>query len=165
MKWLGLKDDDYEALQSMPEDIKNKELDKMMRHILNGKQNKKTLLIDAHYLRINEGKISDATGNWVRFFNGLFVLNCEPKEVLRRIDSDTLNAKKIRKIFPSNIIDSNEKLKLLSYYLNKTIYTAKKLSNKFNIPYFIIQNKRDKMKEAVKELVVFTKTIEKHINL
>ena len=60
--------------------------------------------------------------------------------------------KKIRKIFPSNIIDSNEKLKLLSYYLNKTIYTAKKLSNKFNIPYFIIQNKRDKMKEAVKEL-------------
>ena len=28
------------------------------------------------------------------FFNGLFVLNCEPKEVLRRIDSDTLNAKK-----------------------------------------------------------------------
>ena len=41
MKWLGLKDDDYEALQSMPEDIKNKELDKMMRHILNGKQNKK----------------------------------------------------------------------------------------------------------------------------
>ena len=159
MKWLGLKECDYNTLQSMPEDIKNKEIDKMMRHILSDKQNKKTLLIDAHYLRIHEGKISDATGNWVRFFNGLFVLNAEPEEVLRRINFDILNAKKIRKIFPENIIDSNKKLKLLSHYLNKTTDKAKELSTKFNIPYFIIKNKRDRMKETLEEFIVSIKTI------
>ena len=31
------------------------------------------------------------------------------------------NTKRIRKIFPENTINSNEKLKLLSFYLNKTI--------------------------------------------
>lgn len=165
IKWLGLKDGDYDTLQSMPEDIKNKELDKMMKHILNNKQNKKTLLIDAHYLRIHRGKISDATGDWVRFFNGLFVLNCAPKEVLRRMSFDILNEKKIRKTFPVNTSNNNEKLKLLSYYLDITIDKAKELSDKFNIPYFIIQNKRDKIKETVKEFVAFTKTVDKQINL
>ena len=160
MKWLGLKKGDYGALQSLPDDIKNKELDKMMRYILKNKQNKKILLIDAHYLRIHEGKISVATGEWMRFFNGLFVLNDEPKEVLRRINFDTINTKRIRKIFPGNIINNNEKLKLLSCYLNKTMDKVKELSTIFNIPYFIIQNKHDKIEKTLEEFVVSIKIAE-----
>ncbi|MCK6462525.1 MAG: AAA family ATPase [Candidatus Pacebacteria bacterium] len=160
MRWLGLKEGDYHSLQSMDDNIKNKELNKMMRFILAAKQKNKTLLVDAHYLRIKEGKISDATDDWAGLFDGLFVLEDEPEKILARIKSDSMNLKRNRKIFPvPENSDDDKKIKLLRKYHNRTVEKVKKLSNKFNIPYFIIKNKDGKVEEVAREFVGCVKLI------
>jgi hypothetical protein len=152
MKWLGLKNKDYEALQLLSYDFKNKELNKMMQHLIHHYSSEgKSLLISGHYLRIIEGKISDAVGNWISLFNGLFLIDTKPEIILRRLESDFQSTGRYRNIFPPNIL-KEEKLNLLYNYREKTLEEVNRLSMKFNIPFFVIKNNL-LLKEASNQLI------------
>lgn len=64
IKWLGLEPGDYEKLRAIPDHIKNREFDRMIRSIIQGRPNKqKTFIIDAHFLNLRNGVIYDVTGD------------------------------------------------------------------------------------------------------
>lgn len=152
MGWLGLKNKDYNRLQSLPDNFKNKELNEMMKYLIyNYQSGNKSLLISAHYLRIIEGEISNAIGNWISLFNGLFLIDTEPKIILKRLENDFQNTKRYRNIFPPNIL-KEKKLDLLYDYQIKTLEKVNKLSKRFNIPFFIIKNNLS-LEEASNQLI------------
>lgn len=159
MKWLGLKTKDYNKLQSLPHDFKNKELNKMMQYLINNYSlEDKSILISAHYLRIIKGEISDAVGDWISLFDGLFFIDAEPKIILERLENNFLLTGRYRNIFPQNI-SKRRKLDLLYTYQAKTLEKVKKLSKKFNIPFFVIKNNLS-LKEASDQLVNYLNNFE-----
>ena len=150
MQWLGLKVDNYELLQSLPYDFKNKELDKMIRYLISDQNFKnKSVVINAHYLRIINGEITNVIGDWVSLFNGLFIITSDPEIILERLNYDETSIGRNRNIFQSGI-SKEEKIKFLRQCQTMTIKFVQELSMKFNIPYFIIKN--NSLKEALKEI-------------
>lgn len=157
IRWLGLQKGDYNALRSLPNKFKNKELDKMMRKLVCGYSGtarcyRKPLLIDAHYLRIYQGHITLATSTWVSLFYTLFLITADAETVFKRINRDFLKTNKDRKLFPEEA-NNQEKISLLEIYHNKTTEAVKKLSYCFRIPYFIVQNEEGMLEQAAKELI------------
>lgn len=163
MQWLRLKGDDYEALQLLSHDFKNKELDKMMRHLIyNPLFGNKSLLINAHYLRIIDGEVSDVVSDvvsdWISLFDGLFLIITKPEIILERLENDFLVSGRNRNIFPLNI-SNNNKLHLLYEYQTVTLEKVKELSRKFNIPFFVIRN--HSLEEASNKLIDYLNNLEK----
>jgi len=160
MKWLGLKTSDYNTLQSLPNRFKNKELKKMMQFLIyNSLNSSKSVLINAHFLRIHNGEITNAVGNWISLFDGLFFINADPKKILERINYDFLTTGRDRKLFYSGM-DEKAKLNFLKYCIKKNLQKIQELSNKFKIPYFIINNKDGMINETVKNLKMCIHKIE-----
>ncbi len=119
MKWLGLKSGDYDTLRSLPDDFKNRQLDKMIRFLIYSPPHpSKSLLLDAYYIRINEGRITNAVDDWISLFDGMFLITAAPKEILQRIDIDSLTNRRDRNLFPPGV-SKEQKLELLKFYLQK----------------------------------------------
>jgi len=162
MQWLGLEKGDYRSLRSLPHGVKNEELNKMMRSLTCCFSTSiRPRLISAHYLGIDEGKITCATGNWISLFDALFFINAKPEEILERINRDFLETQRNRPIFPVGPLSKKTKLMLLSRYLKKSLEEVKKLSVRSKVPYFVIQNKTGTLQQTVDDLINRIKLIEK----
>lgn len=143
MKWLGIKNGDYKKLESLSTSFKNREINKMIRSLFKNPPSKaKWIFLDAHYLRIHNGKITKAVGDWISLFDGLFVFVARPEEILRRIDTDIVRKNRSKSMFSENLteVDKSDRIKELKKFLMETVEEVKHLSNKFKIPYFIIDN-------------------------
>lgn len=160
MKWLGLKVGDYDSLRSLPDEFKNKELDKMMRFLVQNPPNQsKSLLIGAHFIKIYNGKVTNAVGDWITLFDGLFLIKTNPKEILQRINYDFLTNRRNRKLFPPRTSEK-KKIRLLEYYIRKSQKLMEELSRRFKIPYFIIENKNNMIYKTVNTLLECIQKIE-----
>ncbi len=138
MEWLGIKPGDYDSLRTLSDDYKRKEFDSMMSDLLS-KSNKKgnILLIDAHYFHYKRGEMLDTTGEWIREINALFVITADTESVFERISSDS----KERDLFPI-AATPHFKRKMLENYLLRTILKAQELSERYGVPYFILENRK-----------------------
>jgi len=141
MRWLGLKNGDYNTLRSLDDVFVLKELDKMMNFLIKNPSFDANLIIfNAHYLNIRYGKAIKWIGDWMRLMDGLFLIKSNPQIILQRLNNDLKKTKRDRNLFSQNA-NYVKKIKFLSFCNNKSEIIIKKLSKNFNIPYFIINNK------------------------
>ena len=85
MKWLGIKRRNYGQLQSLPDRKTLLELGRMMRYLLKEKKysnNKKIVLIDAHFTNIRNGKTEEWISDWLSLVNGLVLIKAKPAEMV-----------------------------------------------------------------------------------
>ena len=152
MQWLGIKPGDYASLRSLPDNYKNKEMDKMVHWLIAQKSiTNKHLLFDAHYLNIKEDTIMvTATGNWIALMDALVVVTANNDEILHRIEIDQLSHKRIRPIF-KNCQNMTQKLKLIDSYQAKTLHTAKILAKKYCLPLVEIKNNDKQINMAINQ--------------
>lgn len=145
MTWLGIEQGDYESLRALPDNYKRQEFDKMMEELLsNPTTDEKTLLIDAHYFHYKRGEMLDTTGGWISMIDALFVVTGDTDVVFNRILQD----EKKRDLFPTGS-DIDSQRSLLTKYLDGTIALAKKLSDRHNVPLFILDNKQGDMNSTI----------------
>jgi len=138
MEWLGIKNYNYRELELLPNNFKNKETDKMIRFLLRRiSSENEWFLLDAHYLRISNGKVTNAVGSWLSLFDALFLVVARPEIILRRINNDSKNRN--RNIFNKGSSEAS-KLIQIQKFSDETLDKMKYLSKKFKIPYFIINN-------------------------
>ncbi len=164
MEWLGLPPGDYKALQELPDDYKNLEVCKMMMQIFKSKPRPgKTLLIDAHYFNYKQGALIDATGEWVSFLDALFVVLAPPETILQRLELDQTTKDRARDILPPNA-DYNKKIEMLYGFIQATINKAQELSQKYKIPYFLINNGSEGFGHAVEEFLGYHAVIDSNIS-
>lgn len=155
MQWLGIEPGDYVALRSLPDDFKDKEMDKMMKWLLTqNPERSKHLLFDAHFLNIKQDSIINATGDWIGMMDALLVVTANNDEILTRIKSDEMSNGRTRPIFRPNA-DVGQKLELLKSYQEKTLEAAKSLSLKYCLPLIEIRNQNGKIEEAVNNFINF----------
>ena len=151
IKWLGLKRGDYKTLRSLPDSLVLRELDKMMKFLIKKPTpNCDSVIFDAHYLNIREGKAVKWIDDWMGLMNGLFLIRTSPRIILQRFHRDLKTTKRDRNLFSRNA-SYREKIKFLSFCNKKSETLIKWLSKKFKIPYFIIDN-NDDIQKAVKKL-------------
>ncbi len=159
MKWLGLKDGDYQSLRSLLDAYKDSELDKMMRGVLRKSTPKnKTLIVDAHYLNYKEDDVIDATGPWMSLLDALFVVSASPETILKRLKSD----KKIgrsRNLLPKEI-SQVDRIVLINKFLRLTLEKAREISKRYKIPYFVIDNNNG-LDRAIEEFLRYDSAIVK----
>lgn len=159
MEWLGLQPNDYDALRNLPDDYKDKELDKMMKKLLKEKvSNGRTLIIDGHYLNCKRGEVVDSTGNWISFFDALFVISASPKTILRRVEEDESKNNHKRKLLPADFT-KEQKLELLDNFIRMTTDKAREISEKYQMPYFIIDNNKDGFGDIIEEFLKYDSVI------
>lgn len=146
MGWLKLEPGDYDSLRALPDDYKRVEFDKMMNDLLSqSSTDGKIMLIDVHYFHYKQGEMIDTTGSWMSIFDALFVVTGDVEEVLKRIIKDNT---KNRDLFPQGVSLDEQRI-LLKKYLIKTIEKAREVSEKYNIPLFIINNIQGDIDKAV----------------
>lgn len=164
MECLGIEPGDYETMRKLPDDYKNKELDKMMRWVLeNGVLSEKTLIIDAHYYNYKRGEMINATGDWISLLDALFVVSASPATILRRVELDEIRSGHKRDLLPFEAEES-QKIELLDKFLRMTIDKARELSEKYGIPYFVINNDAEGVDLAVDEFLKYhsaTRSVQK----
>lgn len=157
MEWLGLDLGDYSSLRLLPKRYKHKELNRMMISLLSSPSNKKSVLIDAHYFHYNYGRLIDATGKWMSMVDVLLVVTADVKKILSRIEKDNKN----RDLFYDKISEKEKEL-MIEHYLEETLQKAQKISNKYKIPLFVLDNSEDNTKGIVKNfLEIHNKIINK----
>lgn len=155
MQWLGIKLGDYASLRSLPDDFKDREMDKMMQWLLAQRPgSKKHLLFDAHFLNIKEDSIVGATGDWIGLMDALFVVTAGSDEILHRIEVDQLNSGRTRPIFKGNT-DAAQKLILIDSYQEKTLEVTRVLAQKYCLPFAEIKNDDGKIEEAINQFISF----------
>ena len=71
---------------------------------------------------------------------------------MRRIEEDERKKHKVRDLFPSNV-NREQKLAILDRFLTKTFEKAQELSAKYDIPFFIIYNGKEKIEDAIEEFL------------
>jgi len=149
MDRLGISQGDYDSLRALPEDYKKEESDKMMKELLSeAPSDDKTLLIDAHYFNYKRGQMVDASGEWMSLLDALFVISGDIDEVSKRILED----KKDRDLFPESFSEKQKK-ELLGKYLSGTIQKAREISEKYGVPFFIINNESGKIDDTIKSFL------------
>ncbi|MFA5742644.1 MAG: hypothetical protein WCX77_02670 [Candidatus Paceibacterota bacterium] len=158
MEWLGLRSGDYESLQNMPHEKKNEELGKMVEYLIYDlPADNKPILMDIHYLRIVNGEISRVLNDWVSLSSGMFFIAGNSKIILERQKKDLLAAGRDRKMFPSNVLEK-DKESLIEKYQKETLQEVKRVSDKFGIPYFVINNIQ--LEKASNELKIILNKLE-----
>ena len=155
MQWLGIKPGDYASLRSLPDDFKDREMDKMMQWISAQRpSSEKHLLFDAHFLNIKEDSIVGATGDWIGLMDALLVVTASSDEVLHRIELDQLSSGRTRPIFKDGV-DMAQKLSLIDSYQEKTLQTARILAQRYCLPLVEIKNSDGKIDEAISQFINF----------
>jgi adenylate kinase len=145
MQWLGLNPGDYDKLRAMPEDYKTAQFDLMMENLLiHPPHSDGIMLIDAHYFHYNEGNLVDTTGTWISKMDALFVITAGIDEVYSRVAGDS----KERNLFPKGSNTESQK-DMLELYSERTTQKARELSEKYDIPYYLIENKQGKMEQVI----------------
>lgn len=145
MTWLGIEQGDYESLRALPDDYKRREFDKMMEDLLSEQpMDGKTLLIDAHYFHYKRGEMLDTTGEWISMIDALFVVTGDTDAVLSRVLED----KKERDLFPINSEKETQRL-MLAEYLEGTLNLARQLSDRHNVPLYVLDNKQGDMASTI----------------
>ncbi|OGM21572.1 hypothetical protein A2714_05050 [Candidatus Woesebacteria bacterium RIFCSPHIGHO2_01_FULL_38_9] len=147
MELLGLVKDDYDGLRALPDSVKDVAFDSMMRQAV-ADHGVKTLLIDAHYLNLRRGKVTDVTGSWLEIMNALFLITAEPNNVLTRINNDQLRTGRDRALFPeaSTIEQQSD---ILTGYIQATMDKVKAVSAEYSIPLFVINNEEGLIVQTV----------------
>lgn len=158
MEWLGLKPGDYQKLRSLSDAYKDTELNKMMRQVLQkGGPEGKTLIVDAHYLNYKEGNVVDATGEWMVILDALFVVSASPQIILKRLENDE-KVGRDRNLLP-NGVSRIEKIRLIDKFLKLTLKKAQEISQRYQIPYFVIDNNDNDLTRAVNEFLRYDSII------
>lgn len=140
MKWLSIRRGDYDTLISLPNNYKNAESIKMMNRLIHrGVSKNKTLIIDAHYLNYEQGRVIDLPDEWMASIDAMFVISASPATILKRITADQINNDRHRNLLPINTT-REQKIKIINQFLSVTVNKAIKISKKYKIPYFIIDN-------------------------
>lgn len=156
MKHLGIKNGDYEALRSTSDYKKELAKEQIAKEVTSQKNSGETVLFDAHYIKIYNGKIYSAIeGNWISLFQKLFFVKSDPKEILSRIENDT----KDRKLFSYNHVTEEEKIKFLSECSSRAIDSMEKAGKKFKIPTFTVNNKEGNIDKCVEDFLNINKII------
>lgn len=154
MQWLGIKNN-YEILQSLPENTTKKELEKMILHIVNNPPtDHKLQLLDAHYLKIHKGVVIDKGDFWLQYFDALICITAKPKIILDRINRDN----KKRSILPE-ITDQKIMVDEIQNYIKQSINAMYKYSNLYSLPCKTIENKENRLDKTAKLLLQFIHNI------
>ena len=158
MKWLGIKRRNYGQLQSLPDRKTLLELGRMMRYLLKEKKysnNKKIVLIDAHFTNIRNGKTEEWISDWLSLVNGLVLIKAKPAEILKRIRIDNKKkTKRQRNLFPTNA-SYKEKIKFLQLFNKKSEHTFRKCVKIYKKQHKILLNKENCATETAKALINF----------
>ncbi len=157
MERLGIRNSDYEKLRNLPDDLVYAETDKLIRSLI--EENSKKIgyhLLDAHYLNIRNGVVSDCIGAWIKLFAGLVYFRASPATILRRIKKDEGNKSRDRKLFPATSRDE-ERLELLGRYDKIAIVTMRRFAAELSVPSVVIDSSNSNPDKAMKELDKFIK--------
>jgi thymidylate kinase len=150
MNFLNISGD-YEALRNLPHEKVLLKLEEMMNNLI---ENRKNIIFDSHYLNLVRGKIKAVTGDWIKKFDAIFLIDVNPETALNRMQSDSRD----RAIFPAGI-SMKEKKKMYSEYIKKTKIEFKNIAEKWNIPFRILNGEKD-INETLEEFINFNKLIE-----
>lgn len=141
MEWLDIEPGDYESLRKLTNEFKHQEFDKMMEDLLSQPSTDgKVMLIDAHYFHYKRGEMIDTTGDWMSMVSALFIITADTDIVLKRVAGDS----KDRDLFPLGIPEDTQR-RILTKYLEGTIQKAQEISDKYRIPFFVLENTQDDM--------------------
>lgn len=156
MEYLGIEKGDYETLRSTPDDTKEKAKENIAKEISSRKDPSKIVLFDAHYIKIHNGKISNAIeGNWIALFEKLFFIKSDAKTILSRIENDPRD----RKLFSSQCSTEKEKLAFLSKCSDLSLSVMKEAGKKIGVPTFNIENEDGKIEKCVESFLNINKII------
>lgn len=154
MKWLGLEPGDYQSLRAMPEEVKNRGFEKMIQYLVDKRPgSQKALIIDAHYLNLRNGEIFDVTGEWIKLMNALFLITANHQTLWGRLRKDLETKGRERNLFPQGSTEEKQK-RLLADYTDQTLNKVQILSQKYKIPFFIIENSDNQLSEAVRLFLI-----------
>lgn len=84
--------------------------------------------------------------------DALFVISASPETILKRVKIDKAKNNHQRNLLPANLTD-DKKLLLIEKFLNITLDKAKKISKKYNLPLFNIDNNKDGFNNVIKEFI------------
>lgn len=152
MKRLKISNN-YKLLESLNNNLKNKVQEKLMLGtILKWKKKRQHLIVDAHFYFFKKGKPINVVGKWISKFDGLFLIYSSPSEILKRIQKDEKSLKRLRDIFPDNC-GFSQKINNIKKYLKLETDLCKKISSKYSIPFFMINNQKGELKYSSKEIL------------
>lgn len=158
MKWLGIRNRDYEKLQSLPDVLALRELKKMMEFLVLKKgfaRGIKVVLIDAHFVNIREGKAQKWVADWLGLMHGLILVKASAREILYRIERDTVRE---RGIFPKSST-RGQKIKLIAFFTKESEHVFKQYAKRHKVPKIIVRNERGRTAVATKAVLSFLKRI------
>lgn len=147
MSWLGLAEGDYASLQTLPIDYKNHELGKMMRSVIHNSRKSGIVLFDGHYLRIHDGLVTTAVGDWIAHVDGIIHINAPISDMIERLGRES---ERPRAIFPRMASDE-EKCELLQKWSRLSQEEASKFSNYYGLPLITLMNHRGELEQTAEK--------------
>ncbi|HSX42300.1 MAG TPA: ATP-binding protein [Candidatus Saccharimonadales bacterium] len=150
MRWLGIPGD-YDALRALPREKKRVEWVKCLEKLLDDHYGH-DLLVDAHYLNMIDGVVTEVVGEWIAWFDAAVLVTAPPAEILKRIEGDRARE---RGLFRS---DESDKLGVLEAYQQQTRAEFCRITEGDLwdlIPNVVISHRQDKTSEAVDQFLKF----------
>lgn len=142
--------DDYEKLRLLPTQVKEDALAKVMNNVLSREDH---LIVDAHYLNIVRGEIFPVTGDWIKGFDALLLMDISVDLAMERIKMDTRD----RALFPSDI-GVEAQYAMYGMYIEEYKKEFKNLCDKYNLPGYIL-NADLGADAACQQFLVFHETL------
>lgn len=145
MRFLGI-DDDYEALRSLPHEEALRQLGLFMSEILHTSGD---VIVDSHLLNLVRGKIKRVTGEWIKGFDAILLLNVSAETALIRAQ----NGDRDRALFTPQL-SQKEKLAIYKRYVDQYKKEFFLVSSHYHIPSKILHGERA-VTETVGEFLSF----------
>jgi len=137
MSWLGLKQDDYESLEHLPEDYKDRELSKMIQCLISEvdkNSNCDIWIFAGHFGRIKESEAILAVGDWMLNFNLITLLTADPQILIKRTMNDFFSGTRKRDRLMELINSSSNQLEVFARLVKQTEQISEQLSSRYGIP-------------------------------
>ena len=151
MAGLGIVPDDYDTLRQVPS--KNKDIAYgavVIKQLGEHRDAGEIVVFDSHYLGLIEGKVVKATGNWLKKFDCLLLLEAPTDEVLGRVLRDEVA--RDRKLFPAGM-EIAGKRKLLGDYADWTKKEFLSLAQEYGLGSHILLNQNNEIESSVKKFI------------
>lgn len=156
MEWLGVAPGDYATLQSMPDEVKNTEANRMFASLIQQRDRREGgLVLDTHYLLIKEGEARNLGLDWLHMVSAFVLVTARAEDVYGRIRADEIrDGRDRRKLFEPGRSEA-QKLEDVARYLAATQSEAEKYSATYGKPLLVLENNQGQLDQTVSNFLSF----------